>query len=80
MIPTILTGGNKSGKNLSFKESITLGFNRNIAISIYYLVNNAGSTFIDFFRLCCIFCICQDQYKQAGEISIYRLGRSACIF
>jgi small-conductance mechanosensitive channel len=43
--PDLLTGEN-SGKYLSFKESITIGTTRNIAISLYYLLHNLGSVFL----------------------------------
>jgi potassium-dependent mechanosensitive channel len=51
--PDVLTGG-KYGQRLSFKESITLGFVRNIAISLYYLSHNWGAILLTFF-LCAAF-------------------------
>jgi len=65
--PNLLTGG-KSGKRLSFKESITLGLNRNISISIYYLVHNTGTVVLTF--LVCV------AFFVFIKLSIKRLEKS----
>ncbi len=65
--PNILNGI-KSGKYLSFQESIALGFSRNIAISIYYLFNNGEELLMTLF-FCTVF-------FSLVKISIRRLQQS----
>lgn len=51
--PDLVLGG-KIGNRLTFKESLTLGMTRNIAISIFYLMHNTGSILLTLF-LCATF-------------------------
>ncbi|MGL6267097.1 MAG: hypothetical protein ACRC2O_04205, partial [Chitinophagaceae bacterium] len=60
--------GQKPGNNLSFKESMTLGFSRNIAISIYYLLNNAEALLMTLFFCAAFFSLI--------KISLSRLKKS----
>lgn len=65
--PNILNR-NQSGKHLSFKENIILGFSRNIGITIYYLINNVEVLLLTLF-FCAVF-------FSLVKISINRLQKS----
>jgi small-conductance mechanosensitive channel len=46
----------KGNKNQSFLENLRVGVNRNITISVYYLVHNSGAVWLTFF-LCALFLV-----------------------